>query len=153
MTQKCGLCGKGKLRKTKTEERRPVAGHVFVATLPALACDACGENTIELADLERFELAIAQTLLESGESSGDAFRFSRKALGISGAGLAAELGVAPETLSRWETGRHRIEPAALGLLAVLVREAAAGSTSTLDMLRARREGARLAPRVALELAS
>jgi transcriptional regulator with XRE-family HTH domain len=74
-------------------------------------------------------------------------------MGFAAAERATALGVTPETISRWETGRHPIDPAALGLLTVLVREAAAGSTSTLDMLRARRAGVPLAPRVALELAS
>lgn len=39
-----------------------------------------------------------------------AFKARRLRLGYSQAGLAAKLGVDPQTVSRWERGEHRIPP-------------------------------------------
>ncbi len=149
----CVTCGKGPLKSAEIELCREVAGHVFTATIPATVCEACGEEYTAGEDLGRFERTIARTLLDAGETSGEAFKFARKAMGIRAADLAQILGVTPETVSRWETGVHPIDPMALALLALLARDAAAGSTSTLEALKARAEPKPLAKRVALKLAS
>lgn len=151
--KKCPLCKKGSLRKTDRPDRIEVAGHVFTTTLAALTCDACGESTIAGPDLERFERAAARALAERGEASGAAFRFMRKAVGLAANDLAALLGTTPETISRWETGKHPLDPMAWRTLSLLVREASEGSMAGLEMLRARLRARPLPKRVALKLAS
>lgn len=42
--------------------------------------------------------------------TGKEFRRRRKALGLKQQQLADELGVAGETISRWETGKWKLEP-------------------------------------------
>ncbi len=151
--KKCVTCGKGPLKSVEIELRREVAGHVFTATIPATVCEACGEEYTASEDLGRFERTIARTLLDAGEASGEAFKFARKAMGIRAADLAQILGVTPETVSRWETGVHPIDPMALAVLALLARDAVAGLTTTLEALKARAKPTPLAKRVTLKLAS
>ena len=151
--KKCVMCGKSALRQAEAELVREVAGHVFTATIPALRCEACGEEYTDGSDLGRFEVTIARTLLDAGLRAGDVFKYARKAIGLRAADLATLLGMTPETISRWETERHQVDPAALAVLALLVRDRAAGSTATLDALRERAEPRKLPKRVALKLAS
>lgn len=149
----CVTCGKGPLKLAEIEFHREVAGHVFTATIPANVCEACGEEYVAGEDLGRFERTIARTLLDAGEASGEAFKFARKAMGLREVDLAQVLGVTPETVSRWETGVHPIDPMALAVLALLVQDAVAGSTTTLEALKARAKPKPLAKRVTLKLAS
>lgn len=87
------------------------------------------------------------------EAGGETFKYARKAVGLRAEDLASLLGVARETISRWETGKHPIDSAALAVLALIVKDAVQGSTATLDALRARRAAKPLSKRVALKLAS
>lgn len=149
----CPLCKKGPLHKTDQPDHLDVAGHVFTTSLPALTCEACGESTIAGPELQRFERAAARALAERGNAGGEAFRFMRKAIGLAANDLAALLGTTPETISRWETGKHPLDPMAWRALALLVREVAAGSTAGLDMLRTSLKAKPLPRRVAVKLAS
>jgi DNA-binding transcriptional regulator YiaG len=69
--------------------------------------------------LSKLELAAAAELARLGRRSGPALRFMRKALGYRAVELAA-LDVAPETLSRWETGEREVEGRAFALVGLLV---------------------------------
>jgi putative zinc finger/helix-turn-helix YgiT family protein len=151
--KRCPFCKKGPLRKGTIAERIEVAGHVFTTSMPALTCDACGESTFAGLDIQRFERAAARALAQRGQVNGEAFRFMRKAIGLAENDLAALLGTTPETISRWETGKHPLDPVAWRALALLVREVSEGSTEGLAMLRASLAAKPLPKRVALKLAS
>jgi putative zinc finger/helix-turn-helix YgiT family protein len=146
----CTECRRA-LVKTKVTERRKVAGQTFTADLVAERCEGCEETYVDGAGLEAFELAIARALATSGASSGEAFRFMRKVLAYTAAELGDLLGVASETISRWETGQRDVDRGALVAVGSLVLDQIEGKTTTLDRLRALREPPRLAKVVALDV--
>jgi DNA-binding transcriptional regulator YiaG len=120
-------------------EERAVAGHTFVADLPAYVCKSCGESVIDYATLHRFNLAIAGRIAELGASSGEAFKFMRKAIGMKAVDLATLLNVAPETISRWETGQRSVDRGALIVLGAIVLDQLGNRTTTIERLHALQE--------------
>ena len=140
---RCYKCKANKLAPVKVLEHVEVASHKFTGKVAGRKCGKCGEVLIHGPALERFELLAAAKLAEAGEANGEAFKFMRKAAGLRGAGLAALLDVAGETVSRWETGALPVERRALALLGTIVTEAAAGRTAALDRLRALQAPAKL----------
>ena len=150
---KCPMCTKGTVEAADVELSERVAGHTFTATIRGERCAACGEVFYPGPAVEAFEIAVARALTSTDEASGETFKYARKAMGIRAEDLANLLGVTRETISRWETGKHPIDSAALAVLALMVKDAAQGSTATLDALRARREAKPLSKRVELKLAS
>ena len=152
--KRCTHCDSAALlAETTAENTREVAGHLFVAFLPAKRCNACGKVYFDAAILERFELYVAAALAEAGVKSGAAFRFMRKAIGMRAAELAQLLDVSAETVSRWETAKRSVDRGALALLGGLVRDAIAGRTSTLEQLRALREPRPLSKTVKIDLSA
>jgi len=78
------------------------------------------ELTIE--DLAGYERRAAVVVLsEAADVGGAEIRFARKSLGLTQARLAALMDVAPETVSRWETGSEAMSRVSrLALLAIVV---------------------------------
>jgi len=113
-----------------------VGEYTFIAQLLARRCASCGAVRFGADSLTAFELRVAVELAKTGVSTCEALRFMRKALQLRAVDLAALLGVTPETVSRWETGKLSLEHRALALLGSLVVEKSEGRTSTLDRLRA-----------------
>lgn len=75
------------------------------ATDGARVCDACGDYTITDAQLERYELRAAVTvLLAVVHPDGAAIRYARKALGLKHAEFGPLLGVTAAHVPRWESG-------------------------------------------------
>jgi len=150
--KRCTQCDSGALLVDSTAENtREVAGHLFVAFLPAKRCTSCGKVCFESVVLERFELHVAVAIAEAGVSSGQAFRYLRKSIGMRAAELAQLLDVSAETISRWETEKRNVDRGALALLGGLVRDAIEGRTSTLQQLRALHQPRPLAKTVQLDL--
>lgn len=147
----CSSCSQGKLKKAPVTLSRVVDGHKFVARAVGQVCDACGEEYYAAEDVARFELVISRLLARSGVSSGSALKFMRKTIGMRAADLARLLGVTPETVSRWETGKHPIERGALIILGLLVDDKINGATTTLDLLQARAEPKELEATVNVDL--
>ena len=145
---RCEAC-KGPLRQGLVEESREVGGHRFVASLPARVCSGCGERYLEARTLARFEQRIAVSLARAGETRGEVFKLARKAVGLRAADLGELLGVAPETISRWETGERPVDRGAFALLADMAQDALEGRPATLEMLRAMKSPKRLAKTVRL----
>ncbi len=89
-------------------------------------CDACGEDDLSLDQLVKLQQQAAITALKDmPKIDGKTFRGIRKVLGVTQAQLAAFLGVASETVSRWESGTLEVSrPAQVGLLSasMLVQE-------------------------------
>lgn len=132
---RCVQCKHMGLERSQTEDQIEVGERTFTATLPVQVCPGCGETYIGFEDLGRFEHTVAATLARDGTSSPEAFRFMRKAIGMPAVELAELLDVTPETVSRWEHGKLRVERRALALLGSMVLERLEGRTSMVDYLR------------------
>lgn len=150
---RCVTCNKGTMRPGLVELQREVGDHVFTTLTDGRTCSACGEVEFEGESLARFELAIAVALARSGANSGEAFRWMRKAVGLRAIDAAEILGVTPETVSRWETGRVAIAHGALALLSLIIEDHVRGSTATIEVLRARAAAKPLGKQVKIKLAS
>lgn len=137
---RCPSCGEGLIDAT-CDERVVVAGLELTGAIPCQRCEACGEMLVAGEALSRLELAAAAELARLGRRSGPALRFMRKALGYRAVELAALLDVAPETLSRWETGEREVEGRAFALVGLLARAAYEERDDVLTTLRAIREPA------------
>jgi putative zinc finger/helix-turn-helix YgiT family protein len=148
----CSACQAERLAPGEIEEARTINGQTYKAKLAGIVCQECGETYLHSKALERFEYTVASALVAQGEPNGEAFKFLRKTLGIPAKELARWLGLAPETISRWETGQRPPDHAAFFLLGVLVREALAGRHETIDLLRATQEP-RLATNSEIQLGS
>lgn len=136
---RCMECSNDQMTRRSEREERSVAGYTFVADMPVHRCERCGEAVFDYASLHGFNLAIAGKLAELGASSNEAFKFMRTAIGMKAAELAALLEVAPETISRWETGQRSVDRGALMVLGAMVLDRIEGKTTTLDRLQALRE--------------
>lgn len=129
----CGhACGVTQCTRTF---QRTIAGHLFVATLPAVQCNECNFVTFDNSDVEQFEAGAARELM-SGTMSAEAFRFARTLLVYTQRQLAELLGVAFETVSHWESGRLPINKLAWFTLGLLVAdESTGGRAVTAEKLR------------------
>ena len=152
---RCPTCHAHHLVASTADSSIDVAGHTFTAKLPALACPdaACGETVFTAESIRRLELVVARKLAETGQRSGEAFKFMRKALGLRAVDLAELLGVAAETISRWETGAREVDRASFAVLADAVAEQLEGRARALDYLRAIAKPKRLAKAVRVEVGS
>lgn len=150
---KCTKCG-ARMRAAKVEHRLEVSGVELVGELKAHVCGSCGEETTELEQLGRFEVAAAAELARNGVCTGEAFKFIRKALGMRAADAGEVLGVASETVSRWETGQREMDPHAFALLGELAIAQAEGRPSPAERFKALASTGRKLPRaIAVKLAS
>jgi putative zinc finger/helix-turn-helix YgiT family protein len=150
--KRCTNCGNKGLLSGTTEERLEVGGIAFLAELPAMVCQECGHSLVLGADMERFDMAVASWLSSHGHRTPEAFRFTRKALGMRATDLAALVQVTPETISHWENGHRAIDVGVFALLGELVADRIEGRDETLGRLLALREPAKTpkrAVRVAL----
>ena len=150
--QRCVQCGKAAVTEADVKLQRRIAGRVFVTTVLGSRCGACGEDYVMAPDLQRFELLTARTLAEAGQSSGAAFKFMRKAMGLKATDLAVLLGVTAETISRWENDKHAPDRSTLAVMAYLLADKLAGSTRTADALQAMAQPKKLGKRVELKVA-
>ena len=130
----CPVCGKGGLHEAERERTRKVGGVTYAATLPARVCDACGEAIFATAAVRAFNREVTAAVATSGARTSDAVTFLRKTAGLTGVALARLLGVAPETVSRWEHGDRTPDRATMALLGSLAVEACDGLHTTRDRL-------------------
>lgn len=107
---------------------------VFEGTVSGFRCDACGADLYDGPDLERFERLVALCLLTIGISTGAEARFLRKKAGLRAAEFAVMLGVTPETVSHWETGRSQPGLADLAVVVQLAREELERDESSRQLL-------------------
>lgn len=140
--KQCAKCG-GNLNATEMAQEVTVAGATFSGKVPARQCDSCGEVYIAAEDAMRFDLRVARQLGDMGIASGEAFRFTRKALGMRAADLAGLLSVAAETISRWERGERPVDRAAFTVLGALVADRLEGRATTMKLLKAQQEPQRV----------
>ena len=85
-------------------------------------CGKCGEHEASIQKIQELHRSIAEGVgRKAGALTHEEMRFVRKYLGFSGAAFAAFAGVAPETVSRWETGKNAVPVAIERLLRSLVQ--------------------------------
>ncbi|MCX7428389.1 MAG: type II toxin-antitoxin system MqsA family antitoxin [Planctomycetia bacterium] len=103
---RCPECGKKEVRPATVAHTSRIKhdGRLYTVEIPGLrvpCCGACGELVFDNDADEQ----IAQVLREQlGLLSGEQIRMNRVELGLSQRILAEHLGVAVETISRWENG-------------------------------------------------
>lgn len=94
---------------------------VMLVGINVYRCPNCHDYEVEIPNLSGLHAAIAGHLVRKRERlSGQEIRFLRKYLNFSSAEFAETIGVAPETISRWEKDKDRIGPAADRLLRMFV---------------------------------
>ena len=99
-------------------------------------CQKCGETTVAIPRIEDLHRAIAGTLVRKpGLLDADEIRFLRKYLGWSGVDFASHMGAAPETVSRWESGKITMGPIADRLLRLMVVTTVPVRDYSVDQLR------------------
>jgi DNA-binding transcriptional regulator YiaG len=130
---KCRRCGKKMGEAATLPHEIIVGGTKFVGELKGRKCASCDAAEISLNELTRFEDAVARRLAESGPVSGATLRYMRKSVPLSAVELASLLRVAPETISRWETGEREVDRAAWLVVRALVLEP--GSKAALAEVR------------------
>jgi putative zinc finger/helix-turn-helix YgiT family protein len=121
---KCLECG-APMKTRKESYRYDECGlkHITLAGVKVARCPRCGNFEIAIPQLEELHRLLARVLIEkSTRFTGDEVRFLRKSLGWSGADLAKHMGVAGETVSRWENDAAPIGPQADRLLRFLVAQ-------------------------------
>ncbi len=131
----CASCG-GELRDVVETLSFTLARCGVVASIdaPARRCHGCGDLQVEDDVAAGARLAIGCALADRGVHTGDALRHLREALALRAADLARLLGVTPETISHWETGKVSPARAAFVAVAAMAEDAMAGRTTTRDRL-------------------
>lgn len=117
----CSECGEP--MKTARENYRYLASglpNVILGDVEVSRCPSCGRVEVSIPRMAALHAGLAR-LISRKESrlAPEEVRFLRKHLGWSGTDFANVLGVAPETVSRWETGKADISSTAERLLRVL----------------------------------
>lgn len=88
----------------------------------------------------------------NGPVDNESFRFLRKKSGVKAAELAELLGVRPETVSAWETGRSAVNRAAWMVVAQIALDRLEGGAPMRERLEAIAKGRRPKKRVNLSAA-
>jgi len=103
---RCPECGKKTVQPVTVQHTSQIKhdGRLYTVEIPRLRiprCSTCGELVFDNDADEQIAQALREQL---GLLSGDQIRKSREDLGLSQRVLAEHLGVAAETISRWENG-------------------------------------------------
>lgn len=132
---KCPNCHKVREFKSATFERSVRVPPIrFLVEMPAQRCPSCKTFVLTDAVVRNAELEIASRLAEAGPISGASFRLLRSAARLRAVEVARLLGVAKETISRWESGKRGVEPLAWKLLAWIAVERQGGHATTQHRL-------------------
>jgi putative zinc finger/helix-turn-helix YgiT family protein len=119
----CDDCG-GTLSVERNAVRRYVIGglpHVELHGVEVTRCRECGKESIAIPRMAQLHRAIAEAFVTQRRNLAHAeIRFLRKHIGLSGSDFAQMMGVARETVSRWETGAQPMGAVADRLLRMLV---------------------------------
>lgn len=104
----CPSCGE--TMRWKSCEITTLVGRYRVkdASGPAWCCE-CGESLVSMEAMSGYEKRAARTvMIDVQQVEGDVLKFARKAMSLTQAQLGTLLGVASETVSRWENDKDTI---------------------------------------------
>ncbi len=121
---KCVNCGEAMMTEAKEDYRYTESGlsNVILQGVTVRRCPRCNEVEVAIPAIVGLHRAIARLLAsKAGALLGEEVRFLRKHLGLSGVDFAAELGVTPETVSRWESGAQAMGQPNERLLRIWIR--------------------------------
>jgi putative zinc finger/helix-turn-helix YgiT family protein len=133
---KCTECG-GTLKVTGTTHRYVESGlsDVVLHGVSVRKCGRCGAEEVAIPNIEGLHRRIAAELVSrSSALSAAELRFLRQFLGHSSKDFAKTLGVAPETLSRWENASRDIPPVVDRVVRLLVVNTEPRTDYSADML-------------------
>lgn len=117
----CPNCGRAVTSKVANHPYPGLPG-VTVEGVLVRRCASCGEQSIQLPDVEKLDREIALGLVgKAGRLTGREIRFLRSVLERSSREFAALLGMNPATVSRWENDAQPISLQTDMLLRAVVR--------------------------------
>ncbi len=97
--------------------------NVTLAGVEVRRCAACGEHEVVIPAVESLHQALATAVIERREKLLPIeVRYLRKYLGLAANELATQMGVTPETVSRWENGAQPMGAVAERLLRLMVAQ-------------------------------
>lgn len=131
----CANCRNEDFKQASSALSRHVAGREFKKVVSFRQCTSCKAKYYTGEDLARFDLAVAINLANGAVIDAEALRFMRKATGLQAKEFADLLGVRPETVSRWESGKAGIDRATYAVLQQFLLDRLAGSAQTAKRLR------------------
>lgn len=120
--KKCPDC-KTPMEGRKENYRYTESGlpYVTLANVEVRQCPRCGARMVAIPRVEELHRVIAMAVISrSARLAGVEIRFLRKYLGLSGVDFAERMGVAPETVSKWENSKQPIGSQADRLLRLMV---------------------------------
>ena len=150
MMKKCTACGVAIVERRREEHVVNFGGHRFTGQVIADVCPECGDSLVTADEIARVELEAARVLRDTGLVSGKSFRFMRHALGLTARTVAADFGVAHETISRWENEERPLDRLAWVTLAAMVHDRLEGHERTRVQLSATQKPAKLGRSVRLD---
>ncbi len=118
----CIQCG-GKLTMKRENYRYTACGlsNVTLIGVGVRRCSKCGDHEVVIPRIEELHRVLAAAVVRQvSRLTKDEIRFLRKYLGYSGVDFAKIVGVAAETISRWENGKEKIGSSAEKLIRMLV---------------------------------
>ena len=102
---KCRACGEKATRRRGEYDYSELIGlPVRLVGVTLVECESCGNEGVVIPRMSQLHRVIAGALIEkAGLLEPAEVRFLRKWLGLSSADFARRMGVAPATVSRWES--------------------------------------------------
>ena len=120
---RCDDCGKPVTTERNAVRRYEIGGlpHVQLHGVEVTTCRACGKEGIAIPRIGQLHRVLAEAFVTQRRMlAHPEIRFLRKHIGLSAADFAQRMGVARETVSRWETGAKPMGATADRLLRLLV---------------------------------
>lgn len=120
---KCEECGGQMAVEVNAVRRYDVGGlpQVELHGVEVTRCTGCGSEAIAIPRMAQLHRVVANCFVNQHRMLAPVeIRFLRKHIGMSGAEFAQRMGVARETVSRWETGTNQMGAVADRLLRLLV---------------------------------
>ena len=109
--------------------------YVTLVGVEVRRCKACGEQEVVIPKTEQLHRELALAVIgKKARLTGSEIRFLRTYLGWTGADFARQMGVTPESVSRWENEREQMNPVADRLVRLMVVTKAPVSEYSLDEL-------------------
>lgn len=107
----CYSCGENlKVIKDQPYKYDESGLDVILLGIPQYVCDSCGEKYVALPNIQKLHRCIGRLICEKRKAllKSEEIKFLRKDLQLKAKELALTLGIAPQTLSRWENGKKPI---------------------------------------------